>query len=67
MVMKSKVKELMEKKGVSIRKMAQETGLSSGTLHRARGELVGKCTLNTVERIAGVLGVKAKDLFEEVQ
>lgn len=65
MVMKSKVKELMDKKGVSIRKMVQETGLSSGTLHRARGKLIDKCTLNTLERIADVLGVEAKDLFTQ--
>ncbi|WP_316897524.1 helix-turn-helix transcriptional regulator [Pseudodesulfovibrio indicus] len=65
MVMISKVKELMDEKGISIRKMVQETGLSSGTLHRARGELIEKCTLNTLERIADVLRVRVKDLFSQ--
>ena len=65
-MIKSKVKRLMDEKKVSIRKMVLETGLSSGTLHRARGELIVKCTINTLERIAIVLGVNVKDLFEEV-
>jgi len=64
-MIESNVKELMEEKGVSIRKLVQVTGLSSGTVHRARGDLVEKCTLNTLERIANVLGVRVKDLFSQ--
>lgn len=64
-MIESKVKELMGEKGVSIRKLVQITGLSSGTVHRARGELIEKCTLSTLERIADVLGVRVKDLFRQ--
>lgn len=61
----SKVKEVMDGKGVSIRDLAKATGLSTCTLHRARGDLIGRCTLDTLRFIATALGVKVKDLFEE--
>lgn len=60
-----KVKEVMEQNGVTIRQLAGMTGLSSGTLHRARGDQFTKCTLETLATIAGALGVKVKALFEE--
>ncbi|WP_243312397.1 helix-turn-helix domain-containing protein [Fundidesulfovibrio agrisoli] len=55
----------MELRGVTIRQLVAQTGLSSGTLHRARGEQFTKCTLETLATIAGALGVKVKTLFEE--
>lgn len=64
-MLKSRIKEVMEQKGVTIRQLVSITGLSSGTLHRARGDLIGRCTLDTLATIAGALGAKAKDLFSE--
>jgi len=64
-MIKGKVKEMMEQKGVTIRQLASMTGLSSGTLHRARGEQFTKCTLDTLATIAEALGVRTKELFEE--
>ncbi|KAF0235305.1 MAG: hypothetical protein FD177_59 [Desulfovibrionaceae bacterium] len=64
-MIQGKVKEAMEAKGVTIRQMVTMTGLSSGTLHRARGEQFTKCTVETLAAIAGALGVKVKELFEE--
>jgi DNA-binding Xre family transcriptional regulator len=45
--------------------VAKATGLSTCTIHRARGDMIGRCTLDTLTSIAGALGVKVKDLFEE--
>jgi len=64
-MLKGKVKEVMEQKGVTIRQLTGMTGLSSGTLHRARGKQFTKCTLDTLDTLAAALGVKVKDLFEE--
>lgn len=65
-MIRSKVKNEMEKKNLSIRKLVADTGLSSGTVHRARGEQIDKCSLATLERIATILGIQVKDLFEEI-
>ena len=64
-MLKSRIKEVMEQKGVTIRQLVSITGLSSGTLHRARGDLIGRCTLDTLRVIATAMGVKVKDLFSE--
>jgi len=64
-MLKSRIKEVMEQKGVTIRQLVSMTGLSSGTLHRARGDLIGRCTLDTLATIAAALGVKTKALYEE--
>lgn len=64
-MLRGKVKEAMEQKGITIRQLVAMTGLSSGTIHRARGGQFTKCTLETLATIAGALGVKVKDLFEE--
>ena len=64
-MLKSRIKEVMEQKGVTIRQLVSITGLSSGTLHRARGGLIGRCTLDTLNFIAGAMDVKVKDLFTE--
>ena len=61
----SLLKGLMEDKGMTVRGMAQASGLTEKTIMRARGPRVGACTLNTLATIAGALGVKVKDLFEE--
>jgi transcriptional regulator with XRE-family HTH domain len=66
----SKVKKVMEQKGFTIKQLVKTTGLAEETIMRARrggstGQL-GSCTLLTLEIMANALGVKVKDLFEEV-
>ncbi len=61
----SKVRDQMEKAGATVQGIAEKTGLSPQTIMRARGPRVGTCTLNTLATIAGALGVRTKDLYEE--
>ncbi len=66
----SKVKEVMVERGFSIQRLVDESGLSEMTIVRARRgggqDQLGSCKLVTLEIIAKALGVKVKDLFEEV-
>lgn len=59
------VKEGMEKAALSVQALANQTGLSTNTIMRARGPMISRCTLDTLSTIAGALGMKVKDLFEE--
>ena len=61
----SRVKEVMQGQGITMRELVGRTGLSMQTVNRARGEMIGRCTLDTLATIAGALGVKVKDLFVE--
>jgi len=61
----SKVKGLMKSKGKTVRELSQETGIAPRTIMRARGDMIGRCTLDTLATIAGALGCRVKDLFEE--
>ena len=61
----SNVQKIMEKKGVTIRRLVEKTGLSDVTILRARKELIAQCRLATLETIALSLDCKVKDLFEE--
>lgn len=45
----------MESKKISIRQLADATGLAVETISRARDERVGSCQLETLARIAEVL------------
>ena len=62
----SNVRKIMEKQGVTIRKMIEKTGLSDATILRARGDRIHLCRLSTLESIANCLNCKVKDLFEEL-
>jgi len=62
----SRVKETMKDKGITMRGLVSRTGLSMQTVNRARGQMIGRCTLDTLATIAGALGCRVKDLFEEV-
>lgn len=65
---KSKIRELMDKNGKTIRNISEETGVALGTVHRAtQDETIGGCQLNTLARIGSALGVKTKKLYEEVE
>lgn len=63
--MRSNLKKLMKDKGITILGLADETGLSSRTIQRARDERIELCTLKTLAVIAGALEAKVKDLFDE--
>ena len=62
----SNISMIMKKNKISIRALAGEAVISDKTLQRARGPLIRECRLSTLEAIAGALGVKVKDLFDEV-
>jgi len=55
----------MEDKGVTIRNMVANTGISDNTILRARCSRINECRVYTLETIANYLGCKVKDLFEE--
>lgn len=61
----SKIKRIMEEKGVTLKQITDETGLAEITLIRARGEQILQCRLATLETIAHFLGCKTKDLYDE--
>ena len=65
-MIRSNIRQLMEEKKITIRVLLDEIGISSQTITRARGPLIRECRLSTLEAIAGALGVKVKDLFEEM-
>ncbi|MDD3313177.1 helix-turn-helix transcriptional regulator [Pseudodesulfovibrio sp.] len=65
--MQSNLKKLMKEKGTTILGLADETGLSSRTIQRARDERIELCTLKTLAVIAEALGVGVKQLFDEAR
>ena len=57
----------MDKKKMTVRDMAGQTGMSSKTIQRAvSNETIHKCELGTLARIGSALGVKTKRLYDEV-
>ena len=64
-MIQSKVKDVMHGKGETILGLVTKTGLAQRTINRARGELISRCTLDTLATIAAALGVRVKDLFDE--
>lgn len=62
----SNLKRIMEEKKLSVRALSQMANLAQGSILRARSdELIGRCSLETLEAIAAVLGVKISDLYNE--
>ena len=64
-MIKSNLKEIMERLGVTYKQLEEKTGVSSQTITRARGDMISECRLSTLETIAKALGVSTKDLYEE--
>lgn len=62
-MIRSNVKKLMEKRGVTLKRMVEETGLAEMTLIRARRGQIGACRLDTLIIIAAYLGCEVNDLF----
>ena len=61
----SKVRQMMESKKITIRRMMWDTGLANETILRARGKEIRQCHLHTLEIMAQYLACKIKDLFDE--
>lgn len=64
-MLSSNLGKIMADKEWTIRALAEATRLAPQTIMRARGDLMGRCTLETLAAIAGALGCRVKDLFEE--
>ncbi len=65
MEIKSNLKEIMDRLDVTYEQLEGETGLSSQTITRARGDMIRECRLSTLARIARALKVSTKDLYDE--
>lgn len=64
---KSNIRDLMNKKNMTVRDMVEKTGMSSRTIQRAvKDDSIETCELGTLARIGTALGVKTKRLYEEV-
>jgi len=64
----SKIREFMDKKGKTVREVAEETALSTNTVFRATQDTtIGGCQLNTLAKIGGALGVNTKKLYDEAK
>lgn len=64
-MLSSNLEKIMAEKEWTVRALAEATRLAPQTIMRARGQMIGRCTLDTLATIATALGVKVKDLFEE--
>lgn len=63
----SNLPKIMKEKKMTARAIIAVTNLSPNTLTKARSDSgISECRLSTLKRIAEPLGVKVKDLFEEV-
>lgn len=59
-----RVKEIAKSKGITITELAEKLGVTQVTLSRT---LSGNPTLNTLIKIASILGVDVRDLIEPTQ
>jgi transcriptional regulator with XRE-family HTH domain len=65
---RSRVKEIMKAKKMTMREMAGKSGVSVVTLNKARqDEGIAECRLSTLARIGGALGVRTKRLYDETE
>ena len=65
---KSNIRDLMNKKDMTVRDMVEKTGMSSRTIQRAvKDDSIETCELGTLAQIGAALGVKTKRLYEEVE
>jgi DNA-binding Xre family transcriptional regulator len=64
-MIRSNLKELMEKKEITLKRMVEDTGLAEMTLIRARREQIGQCRLDTLITISKYLGCQVNDLFSD--
>jgi DNA-binding Xre family transcriptional regulator len=65
LMIKSRLKKIMESKGVTMAKLANDSGIAIETIRRARGDQIKLCRLETLKAIAEELNVRVVDLFKE--
>jgi transcriptional regulator with XRE-family HTH domain len=67
MMLRSRLKEVMEQKGMTIQQLATTTTLSAHTITALCRETVsGRTRLSTMERVADALGVSMCELIERL-
>lgn len=59
-----KIVEIMADRKMTVQALASEAGVTPQTVMRARRQ-IANCRLSTLAALAGALGVKVKDLFQE--
>ena len=65
-MLQSHLKVLMLEHHETVRSLAEKSGLTKGSLMRARDdEQLRTCTIGTLEKIARVLGVSVNELFTD--
>ena len=62
-MLRSNLKQLMEERGITLKRMVEDTGLAEMTLIRARRGQIGACRLDTLVCIATYLRCSVNDLF----
>jgi DNA-binding Xre family transcriptional regulator len=61
----SNIEVIMKEKGISLRKLADLSGVSKQTIVYSRSDTsISTCRLSTLGRIARALSVPVKDLFD---
>lgn len=57
-----RIKEVMKEKGVSTGQIAKSLGVTRQSVYRS---ITGNPTMNKLKKIADILGVPVKELFED--
>ena len=63
--MTSHLVQLMEQRNMTIRALAEQTGVSSATIQKARDSRIEQCRVGSLKKIADALGVNIQDLFAD--
>jgi len=66
-VVRNRVKDVAEPKGYTMTRLARETGVSFNTIKRLWKNPALGANIDTLTRIARVLGVTVNDLFDEIE
>ena len=64
-MVRSRLKEIMEARGITLKRMVEDTKLAEMTIIRARREQIGQCRLDTLVTMANYLGCTVNELFYE--
>ena len=62
--MQSNLVRIMTEKGLTIRALVEQTGISSATIQKARDHRIINCRLETLNKIAKTLGVSLLDIIK---
>ena len=61
----NRLKKIREAKGLSVTKLAEESGVTRQTIHRLETETDDRANSKTLISLADALGVRVTDFFEE--